>query len=69
MAENKAKLLEEQKKRHIQKIKRENVKYALLSILGIFILLNLIWQLAVEFGLVNETRLPKPTTDSSDTGI
>lgn len=60
MAENKAKLLEEQKK-HIQKIKRENVKYALLSILGIFIFL-LIWQLAVEFGLVNETRLPKPTT-------
>ena len=33
----------------------------LLSILGIFIFL-LIWQLAVEFGLVNETRLPKPTT-------
>ena len=60
MAENKAKLLEEQKK-HILKIKRENVKYALLSILGIFIFL-LIWQLAVEFGLVNETRLPKPTT-------
>lgn len=60
MAENKAKLLEEQKK-YIQKIKRENVKYALLSILGIFIFL-LIWQLAVEFGLVNETRLPKPTT-------
>lgn len=60
MAENKAKLLEEQKK-YIQKTKRENVKYALLSILGIFIFL-LIWQLAVEFGLVNETRLPKPTT-------
>ena len=37
MAENKAKLLEEQKK-HIQKIKRENVKYALLSILGIYLL-------------------------------
>lgn len=60
MAENKAKLLEEQKK-YIQKTKKENVKYALLSILGIFIFL-LIWQLAVEFGLVNETRLPKPTT-------
>lgn len=60
MAENRAKLLEKQKK-YVQKIKRENVKYALLSVLGIFIFL-LIWQLAVEFGLVNETRLPKPTT-------
>ena len=46
MAENRAKLLEKQKK-YVQKIKRENVKYALLSVLGIFIFL-LIWQLAVN---------------------
>lgn len=46
---------------YIKKTRQENIKYALLSALGILIFLA-IWQLVVVAGLVDATRLPAPTT-------
>lgn len=46
---------------YIKKTRKESIKYALLSALGIFMFLA-IWQLAVTAGLADANRLPAPTT-------
>jgi taurine transport system permease protein len=60
MSVNKEKLEEELKKYQRQQ-KKINLKYILLSAAGILGFL-LIWQLVVKLGVVNEARLPPPTT-------
>lgn len=53
--------LERKHAEYIKKTQIENVKYALLSALGILIFLA-VWQLAVMTGLADANRLPAPTT-------
>lgn len=53
--------LERGHKEYQKQIKKENRKYALLSLMGIVIFLAL-WQAVVVFGLVDSNRLPAPTT-------
>lgn len=53
--------LERGLKKYQQRQNMINLKYALLSAAGILGFL-LVWQMVVKFGLVNEARLPAPTT-------
>lgn len=53
--------LERGHQEYLNQLKRENRKYALLSVAGILIFLG-IWQLVVMLGLVDSARLPAPTT-------
>lgn len=46
---------------YLKKTRQENIKYALLSALGILLFLA-IWQVAVLSGMVDANRLPAPTT-------
>lgn len=53
--------LERGHKEYQNQLKKENRKYALLSLMGIAVFLAL-WQAVVLFGLVDSNRLPAPTT-------
>lgn len=53
--------LERGHREYLKQQRKENTKYALLSMLGVLLFLA-VWQLAVSFELVNPARLPAPTT-------
>ena len=53
--------LERGHKEYQKQLKKENTRFALLSLMGIVIFLAL-WQAVVVFGLVDSARLPAPST-------
>ena len=54
-------LLNQGYRSYLRKVRHQNIKYMLLSALGILGFLA-IWQASSALGLVNSTRLPAPTT-------